>query len=156
RGGKFSLFEGGIHVPSIISWPAGLPQGQVCDQPAFGCDWYPTLAALCDVAVPNGPDLDGKNIAACITDNASSPHHALYWQSGNQWAVRKGDWKLYGNPQDPSTSKPMPEQDAKLFLANLQDDPGERNNLVEQRKDIVEELLAVRKQYEERIGNAGH
>ena len=151
RGGKFSLFEGGIHVPSIISWPAGLPHGQVCDQPVFGCDWYPTLAALCGVDVPNSPDLDGKDISGSIRENAPSPHESLYWQSGNQWAVRQGDWKLCGNPQDPSTPGPMPEKDAKLFLGNLKDDPGERNNLVEERKDIVEELLAIRKRYEDRI-----
>ena len=150
RGGKFSLFEGGIRVPSIVSWPATLPQGQVCDQMVFGCDWYPTLAALCDVEVPNTTDLDGKNIAACISDNASSPHESLYWQSGNQWAVRLGNWKLYGNPQDPSSSTPLPEKDTKLFLSNLEDDSGERSNLAEVRKDIVEELLAVHRQYEVR------
>jgi arylsulfatase A-like enzyme len=151
RGGKFSLFEGGIRVPSIISWPAGIPQGQVRDQMVFGCDWYPTLAALCHVDVPNEADLDGKDISQSISENAPSPHESLYWQSGNQWVVRKGSWKLYGNPQDPSSSGPIPEKDSRLFLSHLEDDPGERTNLVEEHKEIVGELLEIRKQYQDRI-----
>src|SRR5690606_5880068 len=46
RGAKFSLFEGGIRVPAIISWPGHLPAGQVRDQIATACDWLPTLADL--------------------------------------------------------------------------------------------------------------
>ena len=151
RGGKFSLFEGGIRVPSIISWSAGLPKGKVCDQMTFACDWYPTLANLCGVNIPNAPDLDGKNIAPCLTENAPSPHQSLYWLSGNQWAVRKGDWKLYANATDPSSSKPMSEQDKKLMLVNLANDISEQTNLVEQRKEIVDELLMLQKEYDARI-----
>ena len=151
RGGKFSLFEGGIRVPSIISWPAGLPKNRVCDEMAYACDWYPTLAELCGVSVPNRSDLDGMSIAGCLSEYAPSPHDSLYWQSGNQWVVRKGNWKLYANPQDPSSSVPIPEKDAKLFLSNLNDDPGERSNLVEQRAEIVEELLTLQKRFQARI-----
>ena len=150
RGGKFSLFEGGIRVPSVISWPGGLPRNQVRDQMVHACDWYPTLAELCGVNVPNEPELDGKSLVSCLTDNSPTPHESLYWQSGNQWAVRKGNWKLYANPQDPSSLAPMPEKDARLFLGNLKTDPGERTNLAEQRQEIVEELLTLQKQYEGR------
>lgn len=151
RGGKFSLFEGGIRVPAIISWGARLPKGKVCDQMVFACDWYPTLANLCSVNIPNVSDLDGKNIVPCLTENASSPHESLYWQSGNQWALRKGDWKLHANARDPSTPKPMSAEDAKLLLTNLKDDPGEQTNLAAQRKEIVEELLSMQKEYKTRI-----
>ena len=47
RGAKFSLFEGGIRVPAIISWPGQLPENQVRSQAAYGCDWLPTIAELC-------------------------------------------------------------------------------------------------------------
>lgn len=40
RGAKFSLFEGGIRVPAIISWPGHFPEGEVRDQWAVRCgDW---------------------------------------------------------------------------------------------------------------------
>jgi arylsulfatase A-like enzyme len=95
--------------------------------------------------------LDGKNIAPCLMENAPSPHQSLYWQNGNQWAVRKGDWKLYANAQDPSSSQPVPGADAKLLLVNLLDDPGERTNLAEQQKERVEELRLLRREYEARV-----
>ena len=39
RGAKASLFEGGIRVPSIISWPGKIPKGQVRNQFAVNTDW---------------------------------------------------------------------------------------------------------------------
>src|SRR5208283_645778 len=47
RGAKFSLFEGGIRLPGIISWPGHLPAGAVRDQMVHSCDWMPTIAELC-------------------------------------------------------------------------------------------------------------
>jgi len=151
RGGKFSLFEGGIRVPAVVSWSAGLPQGQVRDQMVFGCDWFPTLLALCGIDMPVELDLDGKDITPVLLEDKPSPHESLFWQNGNQWAVRKGDWKLYGNPRDPSTSQPLPEQDSRLFLSNLADDPKEQVNFLEQHPGIVEELQQLRRAYEARI-----
>ena len=127
--------------------PTGLPKNQVREQMVHACDWYPTLAELCGVNVPNEPDQDGKSLISCLVDNSPTPHESLYWQSGNQWAVRKGNWKLYVNPQDPSTSTPMLEKDAKFFLSNLETDPGEQSNFAEQHPEIVEELLTLQKQY---------
>ncbi len=53
RGAKFSLFEGGIRVPAIISAPGRLPEGETRDQLCTGCDWLPTL---CDLAGVKRPD----------------------------------------------------------------------------------------------------
>ena len=61
RGAKFSLFEGGIRVPAIVSWPGHLPEGEVRDQVAHGCDWLPTIAELCGVPLPK-VHLDGKSL----------------------------------------------------------------------------------------------
>jgi arylsulfatase A len=98
RGAKFSLFEGGIRVPAIISWPGKLPKNEVREQMAVNVDWYPTLAALCGVPLPT-PKIDGKSLVPVLQSaNAPSPHDTFYWQSGGgkepQWAVRQGDWKF--------------------------------------------------------------
>src|SRR5262249_47733154 len=94
RGAKFSLFEGGIRVPAIVSWPGHLPQGEVRSQMAYGCDWLPTVAELCGVALPKNP-LDGKSLVPVIQSaDAPSPHAVLHWQFESSWAVRIGDWKL--------------------------------------------------------------
>ena len=168
RGGKFSLYEGGIRVPSVVSWPKSLPKGVVRNQMLSGCDWMPTLAELCGVAFPEPAlkeALDGKSFANVLKSDAPSPHETLYWDIkplNQQWAVRKGDWKLLANPLDISQPtpwnmnnprladiKPMPP----LVLIDLKADPGETTNLVEKHPEVVEELNAIRAKYLERLKN---
>jgi len=151
RGAKGCLFEGGIRVPSVISWPAGLPQGEVRDQMAVGCDWLPTLVELTKAEV-DLPLLDGKDLSAVLKDaDAPSPHDSFYWQMGGnaknaQWAVRKGDWKLLGNCRDTSQAAPLTNEDKRAFLVNLRDDEGERKNLANSRQDVVQELQQIRQE----------
>ena len=94
RGAKYSLFEGGIRVPAIIGWPGHLPEGAVRGQVAYGCDWLPTIAELCDVPMPKVL-IDGKSLVPVIRSaDAPTPHDILHWQIDSSWAVRAGDWKL--------------------------------------------------------------
>ena len=150
RGAKFSLFEGGIRVPTIISWPGQLAEGQVEQQVAHSCDWLPTIAALCGVDLP-GTDVDGKNIAPMLRGQQASPHEVLHWTIGNSWAVRKGDWKLLGNPRDTANKAPLGESD-RLFLVNLAQDIGEKNNLAAQHPDIVKRLESLHDEWSASVG----
>jgi arylsulfatase A-like enzyme len=100
RGAKFSLFEGGIRVPAIVSWPGTLPENEDRGLMAHAADWLPTLAELCGITPP-AVHLDGRSLAAVLRDpKAPGPHEgsALHWQVGEgrnaDWAVREGDWKL--------------------------------------------------------------
>lgn len=139
RGAKFSLFEGGIRVPAIISWPEHLPEDEVRGQLATSCDWLPTIAELCNVDVPQHK-LDGQSLVTVINSaEASSPHRVFHWQSGNQWAVRAGDWKLIGNPRDTSHRAPLTDSD-KRFLVNLSKDVGEMRNVAAEHPEIVARL----------------
>ena len=141
RGAKFSLFEGGIRVPAVLSWPNHLPAGAVRSQPAHACDWLPTLAELCDVPPPQ-TELDGRSLTAVIrSDSAPPPHDVLHWTIDNSWAVRQGEWKLLGNPRDTGKKDAAPA-DEPLFLANLADDPAESKNLAAEHPDIVRDLQA--------------
>ena len=130
RGAKFSLFEGGIRVPAIISWPASLPQNEVRSQMGTGVDWFPTLAELAGITYDTTA-LDGKSMVTVIrSSEAQSPHQSFYWMQGKQWVVRDGDWKLIGNPRDTSNKAPLTEDD-QLFLVNLAEDVGEMQNLAD-------------------------
>ncbi len=153
RGAKGCLFEGGIRVPSIISWPGTLPQGEVRDQFATGCDWLLTLVDLCGLESPE-VHLDGRSLAPVLRENAASPQETFYWHLGSgrqpQWAVRKGGWKLLGNPRDTSQPKSLPNGTGR-FLVNLDEDPGEQQNQAEQHPEIVAELEAIRERYLESI-----
>lgn len=146
RGAKFSMFEGGLRVPAIVSWPGHLPEGETRDQAAHGCDWMPTLAELCGVDLVH-PDIDGKSLVKVIRSRrARTPHDVLHWcnQHGGElvWAVRRGDWKLIGNPDDTSRKAPIGDAEA-LFLVNLAEDPGELTNLAERHPGKVSELLEL-------------
>ena len=141
RGAKFSLFEGGIRVPAIISWPGHLPQNEARTQLAHTADWLPTLTALCGIKPPD-VTLDGFDLTSVLrTGDAPSPRTTAQWQSDQgvnaQWAVRDGDWKLIVNTQDTSGKE---KQRIPLFLGNLRDDPSEKVNLAEKHPDIVARL----------------
>ncbi|QDT13049.1 sulfatase-like hydrolase/transferase [Stieleria marina] len=145
RGAKASLFEGGIRVPSIASMPGAIPSGEVRQQVATGCDWFATIADLCDIEMPNRA-YDGKSLKSVLNDEkAASPHDHFFWLLGSgknpQWAVRQGDWKLLGNVKD-TTSRQRPSNVDKLFLANLKDDIGEQNNVAGHHPEIVARLKA--------------
>ena len=145
RGAKFSLFEGGIRVPAMISWPGQLPVNQVRHQMAVSVDWLPTLSELTRVPLPKRR-IDGKSLVPVIQSaKAASPHKDFHWQSGRglggkpQWAVRSGPWKLIGNPKDTSSKRPFTNAD-QLFLVNLEEDPGETKNIASQEPETTKRL----------------
>ncbi len=144
RGAKGCLFEGGIRVPSFISWPAKLPQGEVREQIAMGCDWYPTIADLCEIKQPEH-HLDGRSIKSVLLKNEKSPHDELFWQLGAgkkpQLAIHSGKWKLLINPQDRSKKGELGPQD-RVFLCDLESDPEEMKNIAAAHPEIVQKLTA--------------
>lgn len=144
RGSKFSLLEGGIRVPAIISWPGTLPRDEVRDQVAVNVDWFPTLAELCDIPLPKRK-IDGKSLVNVIrSSRAESPHDIFIWQSGGspqdpQWAVREGDWKLLHNPIG---NKLFAGDNIaqKLYLFNIRKDVGEQKNQADEHPEVVKKL----------------
>ena len=152
RGGKFSMFEGGIRVPAIIYYPPSIPSNQVRDQMVSGMDWFPTLATMAGAEF-NPAAVEGKNLMPVLLNpNAPSPHQELHWQTGSfddskvSWAVRKDNWKLMGNPVDPSNNQKFAERD-RLFLVNLENDIGEQTNLASSFPEKFEELLLLHQQW---------
>ena len=155
RGAKASFFEGGIRVPSIVSLPGVVPEGEVRDQMVTGCDWLPTIADLCDIPLPE-TQLDGRSILpVLLSAEAPEPHESFYWQLSRgpraQWAVREGNWKLLGNPRDPTNPDSLTEED-RLFLVNLDKDIGERTNLAKDHPDVLERMTALGSRYRVELG----
>ncbi|PPL01287.1 sulfatase-like hydrolase/transferase [Parapedobacter indicus] len=163
RGGKFSMFEGGIRVPALISYPRTLPSGIVCDAVSSGMDWFPTIAALTGARY-QADSVEGISLLPVIADNAEkTPERELHWQTGSYddsksaWAVRKGDWKLLGNPMDPdpkwdptATGEDFNGKD-RLFLVQLSSDTGERTNRAGDHPEKVKELLGLHQRWLERV-----
>ena len=152
-GSKFSLLEGGIRVPAMISWPGKIPKNETRDQLSVNVDWFPTLAELCNIPLPDRK-IDGKSLVRVIgSSNAATPHESFMWQSGGgdnpQWAVRQGDWKLLHNPIGYKSADVSNSQ--QLYLFNMKSDMEERKNESKQHPEIVDALTRKYQQWIEEV-----
>ena len=144
RGYKFSLFDGGMHVPMIVRWEGKVPSG-VSDDVGAHMDLFPTIAGACGVSLP--VKVDGRNLLGSITrsgpGSARTEKDRIFWQSGKQQAVREGPWKLVVNgffaEGGGETRQPLKGEDS-VFLSNLCNDPGEATNLRRKHPDVVDRL----------------
>ncbi|KIL41326.1 sulfatase [Gordoniibacillus kamchatkensis] len=138
RGHKASLFDGGIREPAILSYPAGLQGGRVSGELCAMMDLYPTLLELAGIGEGEGAaaGCDGASLCPMLQGAAPMPERRLYWEYGDQLAVREGKWKLVLNGKlDFSRAAADP-----VHLSDLEHDPGERINLAGQYPDIVQQL----------------
>jgi hypothetical protein len=142
RGAKSSLFEGGIRLPTIINWQNNLPNNVVNDEFIMNIDWMPTLAKFCNLTLPS-ETIDGMDVSEMIKNpTVESPRTSAFWKYGSQWVVRKGNWKLIGNPKDTSHKGKLDFDKDALFLSDLSVDVSEMENLASKYPQIVEELIA--------------
>jgi len=133
RGGKGSLHEGGVRVPTIFNWPARL-QPRVVNEPLHMVDIMPTLLALSG-AKANASDkpFDGKNIWATVAEGQASPHEDILVNvEAFRGAIIKGQWKLVKIALLPG----------KTELFDLNADPGERIDVAEQNPEVVRDLTS--------------
>jgi len=130
-GRKTELLEGGLRIPAIVSWPARIPQGRTTDQVAITMDWMPTLLGAAGVAADPAYPPDGINLLPILTQDVPLVTRQLFWRyKGNaQRAARDGDYKFLKILDN-------------TFLFNVVEDPMERANLKERKKDIYERLVA--------------
>jgi arylsulfatase A-like enzyme len=140
KGHKFSLYEGGIRSPALMSWPARIPAGQVIDGVGMAMDLFPTFLAAAG-GEPAEFELDGADVLPMVADGAASPHAArdVYWEMDQQTAVRRGKWKLVLNGQLIDGTSPQDD----VFLADLDADISEQVNLREQHPEVVAELRSA-------------
>ena len=146
KGHKFSLYDGGIRSPGIMSWPDRIPPLQVISEPGVAMDVFPTFVSA---AGGNMSDyqLDGKNILPMLTDGEPSPHEAIFWEMGAQTAVRRGKWKLVLKGQLVEGTSAENE----VHLANLETDMEERNNLKDEYPDLTAALTQLAQTWREEI-----
>ena len=135
KDGKTSVYEGGVHVPFIIHWPAVLDGAKT---------FFPIVSSL-DIAATavtvgegdlSGKPLDGVNLIPYLTgENPDRPHEAIFWRSRSHhsWAVRTERAKyLHQNGKSKG-----PE------LYNMVEDPYEKNNVVEDFPEIRSQLATL-------------
>ncbi len=153
RAGKGSYYEGGIRVPITVRWPGVVEAGSTCSVPVTGLDFYPTFLDAIGASPSSGKVLDGKSILPLLMGKGSFPKdRTLYWHfpvylqnyAGEEdqsrdakfrtrpgTVLRKGKWKLHEYFED-----------GALLLYDLENDPGETNNLAAEKPKKLEALKA--------------
>jgi len=130
RGGKGSLYDGGVRVPTIFNWPAKL-KPRVVDEPLHMVDIMPTALALAGATASPDKPLDGRDIWATVAGGTPSSHDDILVNvEAFRGAIIKGKWKLVRIALLPG----------KTELFDLTADPGEKNDVAEQNPDVVRDL----------------
>ncbi|MBL7650360.1 MAG: sulfatase-like hydrolase/transferase, partial [Candidatus Hydrogenedentes bacterium] len=132
KGGKGTLYEGGVRVPYVFRWKGTVKPGQTESTPINSVDLYPTLVELAGGELPADYPLDGVSYASLLKEQKPLERgKPLFWHfpgylgaTADTWrttpvsVVRDGDWKLLEYLED-----------GHLELYNLRDDLSETNNL---------------------------
>ena len=133
KGGKGSLYEGGIREPMMVFWNGFTKPGTTSKQNVIIEDFYPTILQMAGIKNYNTVQkIDGKSIVPFITNaNKIDAKKSLIWNFPNNWgggdmgrdnsfmtAIIQGDWKLI-----------YFEKYGKLELYNLSTDIKEEHDL---------------------------
>lgn len=109
RGRKSDTFEGGMHVPMIVHWPAKFSSGRTIDGISMGTDWFPTLLDWLGLPLPKDRIIDGKSLRGMLENDAPSPNDYIYYFAGETLkAVRDSRYKYHDRRGVVHTSSEMP------------------------------------------------
>jgi arylsulfatase A-like enzyme len=102
RGGKGTLYEGGVRIPYIFRWPGTIAAGTTCREPINSVDLYPTLLALAGAKAPENYPLDGVSYLGLLTGwgGGTLDRDAIFWHFPATWAEGPGA----GGPRPPGRS----------------------------------------------------
>lgn len=138
RGGKRDLYEGGIREPFIARWPGKVSPGSVSHHISAFWDFLPTACDIAGVDIPENTD-GISYLPTLLAKDSQAEHEYIYWEyygKGGKKAVRKGSWKAVVNNLFENINSP-------IELYDLESDPGEAKNLVDQFPEIVSDLDSI-------------
>lgn len=158
RGHKGSLFEGGIRVPGIISWPDGLPAGVELESPGLMMDLLPTVLEAVDGRPVADVSIDGRSLLgelrcagafpaapfdAPVSDGSGTRTRTVCWEYEGQLAARSGRWKLVLGGREAMQTPVVVIQG----LYDLIEDPAETRDLSERHPDVVATMTTALREW---------
>jgi arylsulfatase len=165
REGKGTSYEGGQREPCIVRWPGHTPPGAVCSKLSSTIDILPSIATITGAAVPE-KQIDGVDISALWNGNFhADPRKDFYYYYGrnNLEAIRVGKWKMVFPHNLESYEGTPPGRDgfpgkkimrtAELALYDLDRDPGERYNVIDQYPEVVESIKKIAEKARQDLGD---
>lgn len=148
KGRKGSADEGGSRVPVFWRWPNKLKAGQDIDTMLRHVDYFPTLATIAGVKVPD--DIDGRSMLPLLTDTDAK------WED-RYTVFHVGRWSKAGAPGNWGKGETTPEsRKYKAFavrnerwrlvgkneLYDIQADPGQTTNVIDKHPKVAKQMLA--------------
>jgi arylsulfatase len=165
REGKGSAWDGGVKVPSIMSYPGVIAPGSICNNLATTMDVLPTIVGLTKTQLPTNT-IDGVDILSLLTQkpNANPRDHFVYYYDNNSLkAVRQGVWKLVFAHQSQTYKATDMGKDGfsgkyasvavPMALYDLSTDPGETLDVAKLNPSVVAALTAIADTYRTALGD---
>ena len=145
NGAKSSVYEGGVRAPFFARWPGVIPAGGVVEAQVSHVDLLPTFCELAGVDPPSDRVLDGRSLVPLLRAGQGSQHQPYVYHTWDRffpnpdrrWGISDQRWKLVG--MFGADAEPDP---ARWRLFDLQNDPGESQNVAKQHPEIVGRLRA--------------
>ena len=146
RGGKYNVYEGGVRTPMIAWWP-GRISARVSDEVICTIDYPRTLAALGQAVVPEGACPDSVDLSRVLFDGNAPGRTSLVVQDNGQsgtYGYREGKWKLIRSDSQRANNidlRLVPTKIPKYQLFDLENDPGELENLIEAQRPLADGMI---------------
>jgi arylsulfatase A-like enzyme len=155
RGYKTDIYEGGHHVPFIVSWGNKIQKPKISSQLLCTTDFFRTLSELTNTVLNDQTAEDSYSFLSEVTSNKTTfpkREAIIHHSSDGFFAIRKGQWKLImcsysggnGKPKEASEeSKSLPP----IQLYDLSKDISETQNVYDKNPVVVKELTELLTQY---------
>ena len=149
------MYDHSLRVPAAVRWPRRLGAGLTVDAVVLNIDWFPTLLAMADAALPEDILIRGKNFLPLL-EQKRIPWRTAFYAEYDQKHVEKADQRMWRTRQWKLVRDSREGMDE---LYHLSSDPGERRNLIDdprpQVRKAVERLdRALRRRERDRTNEA--
>lgn len=142
RGHKGTIYEGGLRVPAIVEWPAGITRPRATDYPACTMDIYPTLVDVVGVEDPETlTPQDGLSLKKLFRQEADNRPKPIPFRHIGRAALVDGDYKLLTTNLD----------GGEYELYDLGNDPGETTNIAERQPETFRRLRTALQQWSDSV-----
>ena len=159
RGGKATLYEGGVRVPCIVRWPGHVAAGKTTDAIASALDWYPTLVEIAETSHTNqratvhsstpqsldgqaldGQPLDGQSLLPLLSGSTTAAsswrHRPIVWRTGSHASLDRQSWLAVRDGRWKYVAPP----DTSPQLFDIVTDPQESNDVIESHPQVATRL----------------
>jgi arylsulfatase A-like enzyme len=130
KGRKRSLYEGGIRVPGIMTWPGKIKKPVVIHSPVSTSDFYPTILDILDITTSGQPKLDGISLIPLILGDRNKRPAPIGFQHHSQVAMIDNQFKIYSSDRGESYQ-----------LFDIVHDPSESTDLSLEFPEIKDTLI---------------